>query len=319
MLKTVMPLSAHMPDVKPVKAGWWNALRPWSLHGAIVPVLIGGAVAYDDRAFDAAGWAVFIMVLIASILIQAAVNLLNTYGDFKQGTDSVENETRSPELVTGVLDPEKVKLAGLGCLGIVCLFGLIFIWYSGWNILFWGILGVIGAGSYTTGVSYKYHGLGQPMVFLMMGLLMPIGTYCVLMDGGFSWNVVALAIPNAFLITAVLCGNETRDYEEDRSAGVRTLSSHFSREGALKLYLCEILAAYIVLVVAALVGLVPIGCMLAIASVPSLASLYRNAKESADDAHANFMLVPLAFSLNWRFGLWLVAGYAIQEILLPMV
>ena len=33
------------PKVKPVKAGWWNAFRPWTLHGAVVPVLIGGFIA----------------------------------------------------------------------------------------------------------------------------------------------------------------------------------------------------------------------------------------------------------------------------------
>ncbi len=305
-----------MSDVKPVKAGWWNALRPWSLHGAVVPVLIGGAVAYGDEAFDLLDWTVFLMILAASILIQAAVNLLNTYGDFVEGTDTVENETRSPELVTGALEPGMVKLAGFGCLGVVCLFGLVFIWYSGWHILVWGLLGVIGAGSYTTGVAYKYHGMGQAMVFLMMGVLMPIGTYCVLMDGGFSWETVLVGLPNAFLITAVLAGNETRDYHEDRKAGVRTLAGRFSREGALRLYLGEIALGYIALVALAACGAVPWGCLLALASLYDLRVLYRNAKESADDAHANFMLVPLAFRLNWRFGLWLVAGYVIQTIVL---
>lgn len=305
-----------MPDVKPVKAGWWNAMRPWSLHGAVVPVLVGGAVAYGDRAFDLLGWVVFAMVLVASVLIQAAVNLLNTYGDFIEGTDNIGNETRSPELVTGTLTPHNVKLAGYGFLGIVCLFGLVFIWYSGWHILVWGLLGVFGAGSYTTGVAYKYHGLGQAMVFLMMGVLMPIGTYCVLSDGGFSWDAVLLGLPNAFLITAVLAGNELRDYYEDKRSGVRTTAGRFTREGAQRLYLGEICAGYIALLALVACGLIPWGCLLALVSLYDLRVLYRNAKESADDAHANFMLVPLAFRLNWRFGLWLVAGYVLQTIIL---
>ena len=141
-------------------------------------MLIGGVVAYGDVGFDALSWVMFILILVAGCLIQSASNLLNTYGDFKAGTDTVENETRSPELVTGVLDPHHVKMAGIACLGATCLLGLVFIWYSGWEILVYGILGVLGAGMYTTGLSYKYHGLGQPSVFLMMGILMPLGTYC---------------------------------------------------------------------------------------------------------------------------------------------
>ena len=117
-----------MADVKPVKAGWFNVFRPWTLHGAVVPVLIGGAVAYHDGEFC---WWIFLMVLVCGCLLQSAANILNTYGDFVKGTDTVENETRSPELVTGTLSPEKVLWAGLACLGIVALCGLGFIWYIG--------------------------------------------------------------------------------------------------------------------------------------------------------------------------------------------
>ena len=37
---------AKRPNVRPVKAGWKNIFRPWTLHGAIVPVLVGGAIAF---------------------------------------------------------------------------------------------------------------------------------------------------------------------------------------------------------------------------------------------------------------------------------
>ncbi len=307
-----------MPDVRPVKAGWWNAFRPWTLHGAVVPVLIGGAVAYSDVDFDALSWIMLALIVAGGCLLQSAANLLNTYGDFKKGTDTVENETRSPELVTGVLEPEHVKLMGLACLGLVCLMGLVFIWYSGWGILIYGVLGLIGAGMYTTGLAYKYHGMGQPSVFLMMGLLMPLGTYYVL-AGGFSWEVLLLSIPNAFLITAVLCGNELRDYDEDRRAGVRTLCSHFSRDGAQRLYLAMNAVAYPILAVLIVAGVAPWPCILSFICLWDMHVLWRNAKASSADAHANFMLVPLCFRMNWHFGVLLVIGYIIGEFIFPVI
>lgn len=307
-----------MPDVRPVKAGWWNAFRPWTLHGAVVPVLIGGAVAYGDADFDALSWVMFALIVVAGCLLQSAANLLNTYGDFKKGTDTVENETRSPELVTGVLDPHRVKLAGIACLGVVCLIGLLFIWYSGWGILVYGILGLVGAGMYTTGISYKYHGLGQPSVFLMMGILMPLGTYYVL-AGGFSWEVLLLSLPNAFLITAVLCGNELRDYDEDKAAGVRTLCSHLTRESAQKLYLGMNAVAYPILLVLIVAGVAPWPSVLAFICLWDMHVLWRNAKASSGDAHANFMLVPLCFRMNWHFGVLLVIGYIIGEFIIPVI
>ena len=305
-----------MADVKPVKAGWYNVFRPWTLHGAVVPVLIGGAVAFHSGKFDLP---IFILIVIGGILLQSAANILNTYGDFKKGTDTVENETRSPELVTGKLKPKSVLLAGIGCLGVACLLGLVFIWHSGWNVLIYGLLGVIGAGTYTLGISYKYLGMGQACVFFLMGILMPLGTYCVLTGGLFSWETFLLSLPNAFMITAVLSGNEMRDYEEDRKAGARTLSQHMSYENGMRLYLAENIIAFPILSALILAGCAPLCCALAFLTLYDLHRLIANSRNARSDPHAGFMLVPLAFRLNWHFGVLLVAGYLMQYYALPLV
>ncbi len=252
------------------------------------------------------------LVLIGGILLQSASNLLNTYGDFFRGTDTVENEIRSPELVTGVLRPKQVLLMGMACIGITCLIGLVFIWHVGWGIMIYGILGVAGATMYTVGPAYKYYGLGQPSVFLMMGLLMPLGTYYVLTGEIFSWEILFLSLPNAFMITGVLTGNETRDYEEDRRMGVGTLCSHLSHEGSIRLYCLMNGAFFPILLVLLFAGCVPVGCALAFVALYDLYRLVRNAKRAPEDLHANFMLVPMAFRMNWHFGVLLVAGYLID-------
>ncbi len=304
-----------MAGVRPVKAGWWNAFRPWTLHGAVVPVLIGGMVAYHDGFFNIA---IFILTLIGGCLLQSAANLLNTYGDFEKGVDTVENHTRSPELVTGVLKPKAVLKAGLACIAVTCLIGLVFIWYIGWGILVYGILGIIGAGLYTVGASYKYHGLGQPSVFFMMGILMPLGSYYVL-SGQFSWEVLLLSLPNAFMITAVLAGNEVRDYHEDRRSGVGTLSGRMSYRSAMRLYLFENAVAFPVLAVLLLTGSAPVGCAVAFITLYDLYALYGNSRRAPTDPRSSFMLVPMAFRLNWHFGVLLAVGYTVQMIILPMV
>jgi len=308
-----------MVDVKPVKAGWWNVFRPWTLHGAIIPVLIGGVVAFQTVEINPLSVTMFILVLIGGCLLQSAANILNTYGDFKTGTDTVENETRSPELVTGVLEPKKVLMAGLACLGITALLGLIFIWYSGWWILLYGVLGLIGAGTYTVGLSYKYHAMGQVSVFIMMGLLMPLGTYCVLTGELFSLEVFLLSIPNTFMITGVLAGNELRDYWEDKKAGAGTLIGHMSYENGMKLYRFESLVSFPILLVLVLTGMAPVGCLLAFLSLYDAYILYKNSQQASSDPHASFMLVPLCFKLNWHFGLLLVIGYVLDMDIIPMV
>lgn len=304
-----------MSGVRPVKAGWFNAFRPWTLHGAVVPVLIGGAVAYNDGGFDLL---MFILVMIGGCLLQSAANLLNTYGDFSKGTDTVENETRSPELVTGVLRPKHVLMMGAACILVTCLIGLVFIWKTGWGILVYGLLGVVGAGMYTLGLSFKYHGTGQLVVFLMMGILMPLGTYYVL-TGQHSLEVLLLSLPNAFMITGVLCGNEMRDYHEDREAGVGTLCGHMSYDNGMRLYLFENTVSFVILAVLIVAGIAPIGCALAFITLYDLRKLYNNSGRASEDPHSGFMLVPLCFRLNWHFGVLLTVGYVVQMIVLPMV
>lgn len=304
-----------MSGVRPVKAGWFNAFRPWTLHGAVVPVLIGGAVAYNDGGFDLL---MFILVMIGGCLLQSAANLLNTYGDFSKGTDTVENETRSPELVTGVLRPKHVLMMGAACILVTCLIGLVFIWKTGWGILVYGLLGVVGAGMYTLGLSFKYHGTGQLVVFLMMGILMPLGTYYVL-TGQHSLEVLLLSLPNAFMITGVLCGNEMRDYHEDRKAGVGTLCGHMSYDNGMRLYLFENTVSFVILAVLIVAGIAPIGCALAFITLYDLRKLYNNSGRASEDPRSGFMLVPLCFKLNWHFGVLLTVGYVVQMIVLPMV
>lgn len=303
-----------MKDVKPVKAGWYNAFRPWTLHGAVVPVVIGGAIAYNDGFFN---WWIFLMVLVCGCLLQSAANLLNTYGDFKTGLDTADNTVRSPEIVSGKLRPRYVLFAGLACLGVVALCGIVFIWYIGWGILLFGLIGLAGAGLYTVGISYKYHGLGLVSVFLLMGMLMPAGTYYVL-SGNVTWEVILLSIPNAFILTAVLSGNETRDYYKDREAGVGTLSQHLSYEGSMKLYLSLNIIAFPILLVLIIAGIAPWPCALAFITLYEFWLLYKNSRQAPADRMSNIRLVPLSFKLNWHFGALLVIGYLLAYHVIPV-
>jgi len=306
-----------MADVKPVKSGWFNLFRPWTLHGAVVPVVIGGAVAWHDGIMV---WWVFVLVLICGCLLQSVANILNTYGDFVKGTDTAENHTRSPELVDGTLTPHKVLKAGLACMAVVALCGLLFIWHMPDNqarlgMVLFGIAGLGGAAMYTVGASYKYLGLGQIGVFFLMGVLMPIGTYYT-MAGTFSWEPIILGLPNAFSITAVLAGNEVRDYYEDRKSSVGTLSGRMSYKAAMNLYLAENTITMVLAVFLAAIGYCPWTCLLVLICLWDLYKVFDNSKKAPEDPGCNRLLVPKAFTYNWHFGAVLVIGYIIGCALL---
>lgn len=303
-----------MMEVKPVKAGWYNAFRPWTLHGAVVPVLIGGAVAYRHMP-DSFSPIIFILILVGGCLLQSAANLLNTYGDFEKGVDTEENHTRSPELVSGALNPRSVLYMGIGCLAVTALIGVVFIRYSGWEILLIGLAGIAAAGSYTLGMAYKYRGLGQISVFVMMGLLMTLGTYFVL-TSQFLIDPVIVGLPNAFFITAVLCGNEMRDFRTDLEAGIGTLCGRMGYGRGLRLYWAENTLPYLILVLIVVSGYAPWTSLIALASLGLWYKLIMNSRKADEDRHAAFLMVPAAFKLNWIFGVLLTAGYLIGIIFL---
>ena len=147
---------------------------------------------------------------------------------------------------------------------------------------------------------------------------MPMGTYYVLTGEFFSWDVFLISLPNAFMITGVLAGNEMRDYYEDKAANVGTLIGHMSYENGMKLYLFESSVSFVILLVLMIFGKAPWLCALAFITLYDLYILVVNSRTAPTDKHSSFMLVPLCFKLNWHFGVLLVIGYLINSHVLPL-
>ncbi len=67
---------------------WWQLARPHTLTAAFVPVFLGTALAAKDHAVHIP---LFLAMMIASLLIQAATNMFNEYFDFARGLDHEES------------------------------------------------------------------------------------------------------------------------------------------------------------------------------------------------------------------------------------
>ena len=68
---------------------YWHLMRPHTLTASIVPVLVGTATAklFLLGSQDHIKFSLFLAMLIACLLIQAATNMFNEYYDFKKGLD----------------------------------------------------------------------------------------------------------------------------------------------------------------------------------------------------------------------------------------
>ena len=105
-------------DVASVKA-WMTGARPRTLPAAIVPVVVGSAVAAGYEHFV---WWRAALALFVALALQVGVNYANDYSDGVRGTDA--RRVGPVRIVaTGLAPPRHVLAAALGCFAAACAAG----------------------------------------------------------------------------------------------------------------------------------------------------------------------------------------------------
>jgi 1,4-dihydroxy-2-naphthoate octaprenyltransferase len=213
---------------------WIAGARPKTLPAAIVPVLIGTAVAIHDG--DAL-WGRALLCLIVSLALQVGVNYANDYSDGIRGTDEVR--VGPLRLVaTGTKPAAAVKRAAFVSFGVAMLAGLaLAVLASPWMIAV-GAVSVLAAWFYTGGKHpYGYSGFGELAVFVFFGLVAVMGTAFVQLER-LTWLSLFAAVPAGLLAVALLLVNNLRDRPRDAEVGKKTLSVRVGDIRTRQLYLC---------------------------------------------------------------------------------
>jgi 1,4-dihydroxy-2-naphthoate polyprenyltransferase len=222
---------------------WLLAARPATLPAAVVPVVVGSALAAAEGKFQPFPFAA---ALLASVLIQVGTNLANDYFDFRKGVDT--QARLGPIRVTqgGLLKPEAVRNATVAVFGLAAAIGLYLVAVGGWPILAIGLLSIAAAVFYTGGPwPLGYHGLGDLVCFVFFGLLAVVGTV-FLHTATVSGAAFTAAIPVGLLVTAILVVNNLRDIDTDRATGKHTLAVRIGRPATRAEYVALLAGAYLV-------------------------------------------------------------------------
>jgi 1,4-dihydroxy-2-naphthoate octaprenyltransferase len=213
---------------------WILAARPKTLPAAIVPVALGGALAYHEGAFELLPWAI---CLVFALLIQVGTNFANDYYDFVQGADGEERIGPKRAVASGWVTPRQMKVMMFAVFAVAFVIGSTLILYGGSWLLIVGILSVICGIAYTGGpYPLGYNGLGDIFVFLFFGWVATWITYFVQvgtfemasLHGGGLWPFLVGMVPGA-LATNLLVVNNVRDAPLDAEVGKRTLVVRFGR------------------------------------------------------------------------------------------
>ena len=235
--------AGSLPEQPAVPRGpkaWFLALRPWSFPASIVPMLVGGALAYRADFWD---WPLFLLTLVGGLFFHIGANLTNTYFDFQRGADTVEHAD-DRTLVDSMLQPRDVLLLTAFFFLAGSALGGYLAYRSGWELLALGAGGLFLGLFYTASpLGYKYRALGDAGIFISFGPLLVLGTYFVQTEK-LELLPLLFSLPLGLLIVAILHANNYRDAEADRRAGARTLAQVLGDRGSRYAYYLLVLTPY---------------------------------------------------------------------------
>ncbi|SDH84177.1 1,4-dihydroxy-2-naphthoate octaprenyltransferase [Roseospirillum parvum] len=274
-----------VPKPSSAAAVWWQAIRPRTLALSVSPVIAGAALAVASAGtfrLDAS-----LIAGLGAMAIQIGTNLHNDAADFLNGTD--QPGRIGPPRVTeqGWLPAETVKRAAHVAFTLAALAGLFLATLGGWPILLVGLASVLAGYAYSAGPRPISRGpFGEVMVIGFFGLAAVGGTYW-LNTGQLDAAALALGLIVGLPAAAVLLVNNTRDLDNDRAAGRRTLAILLGRQSAGQVYDALLGATFGGLLTLALLAPGTGGALLGLAALPAAAKAARAFREAGDGAAFN--------------------------------
>ena len=284
---------------------WWMAIRPKTLPAAASGVLMGSSLAWLDGSFQLLP---ALAALGVALLLQIGSNVANDVYDFERGTDTSERQGPLRVTQAGLLTPAQVKRGMWIIFVLAAGLGLYLAFLRGWVVIAIGLAAILSAIAYTGGpFPLGYYGLGDLFVFIFFGVAAVAGTYFVQV-GSVSVAAWWMSVPVGLIITAILVVNNLRDIENDRKGNKLTLAVRLGVRGTRAEYLLCMAGAYLIVPIAASLGLIPWAGLLAWLSLPlaikTARTVFTQAGRPLNAALAGTGQVALLFSLLFFGGVF---------------
>src|SRR2546429_2621951 len=127
---------------------WLLAARPATLPAAIVPVLVGTALAVGAGHFRLGP---FVAAFVAALLIQVGTNFANDLFDYQKGADTAARLGPTRVTQSGLIPPATVRNAMILTFTAATLIGGYLVLVGGWPVLVIGVLSILSAVASTRG------------------------------------------------------------------------------------------------------------------------------------------------------------------------
>ncbi|MFS0636755.1 1,4-dihydroxy-2-naphthoate polyprenyltransferase [Mesobacillus foraminis] len=232
---------------------WWQLTRPHTLTAAFAPVLLGTALAMELTDIHIM---LFLAMLAASLLIQAATNMFNEYYDYKRGLDTEDSIGIGGAIVRNGIKPGTVLGLALSLYGISILIGVYICMNTSWWLALIGLVSMLIGYLYTGGPwPIAYTPFGEIFAGFFMGLLIILISFYI-QTGTVTTTSVLVSIPSFLLVGGILLSNNIRDFDGDKEFGRKTLAILVGRKNAINLLAGIFLVSYIWIAVLIIVGVI---------------------------------------------------------------
>jgi 1,4-dihydroxy-2-naphthoate polyprenyltransferase len=244
---------------------WWTLTRPHTLTAAFIPVFIGTAIALPYTKINTS---LFIIMLLACLIIQAATNMINEYFDFKRGLDHEGSVGIGGAIVRDGVKPKTVLSLAFILFGIATLLGVYICIQTSWWLALIGTICMAVGYFYTGGpVPIAYTPFGEIVAGLFMGNIIILLSYYV-QTLTISMESVLLSMPISILVGAILLANNIRDLDGDKENGRKTLAIIVGRNRAITILASMFIVSYLWVIVLIILKLASPWLLLVLLSIP---------------------------------------------------
>lgn len=223
---------------------WWHLTRPHTLTASFAPVLLGTAIALvvEDSSIHIP---LFLAMLVASLLIQAATNMFNEYYDYKRGLDNEHSVGIGGTIVRHGVAPKTIMQIALIFYIIATILGIYICAMSSWWL---AVVGLI-----CMGIGYLYTGGPIPIAYtpfgeLVSGAVMGMGIVLIasfIQTGNVTLEAILVSVPSMILVGAIMLSNNIRDIKGDKEGGRKTLAILVGRQNAVYILSLFFIVSYL--------------------------------------------------------------------------
>ena len=280
-----------------------------------MPVVLGIAIAASEGSFDLL---TAVLTVLGASFVQLGLNVANDYFDAVQGADDMnvtptQFSGGSRVIQYGLVSRRRMGLLAAGFYLAAAVIGLILLALRpSTALLVIGVVGILVSLAYTAPpLKLVYRGFGEIAVAIGFGPLMLLGAYVVQTGGTVTTQAFVASLPIALLVALILYVNEIPDRRGDARAGKRTLPVRWPRSTVVAVYRLAAAAAYAIVVIGVVAGLLPVPALLALLTIPLALQVSRGLEPNYDNPYGLMAIMGVNIKVHLYAGLLLIAAYLV--------